>query len=95
MSLQPQIIPKGTIAWTIPVHSYISRQVFCPYATIIYAYWRLGQRSVHNTGLLPMPAAPAVRSQPSRDILDAFQTNPYPEVAKGLAEYWMLQRICG
>ena len=42
------------------------------------------------TGLLPVPAGPAgaIDSLGTAEWV-LFKHNPYPEVAKGLAEYWM------
>jgi len=49
-----------------------------------------GQPADKVTGLLPVPAGPAgaIEELTTADWL-LFKHNPYPEVAKGLAEYWM------
>ncbi len=89
-----KIIPKGTIAWdsTGNNKAYQSRQViFVLNPTSIYAHLAESDKELYNvTGLLPIPAGPA---GPIEELTTAewllFKHNPYPEVAKGLAEYWM------
>jgi multiple sugar transport system substrate-binding protein len=89
-----KIIPKGAIAWdnTGNNKAYQSRQVlFVLNPTSIYAYLAESDKELYNTtGLLPIPAGPAgsiAELGTAEWVL--FKHNPYPEVAKGLAEYWM------
>jgi multiple sugar transport system substrate-binding protein len=89
-----KIIPKGTIAWdnTGNNKAYQSKQViFVLNPTSIYAYLADSDKELYNsTGLLPIPAGPAgAISELSTTELLLFKQNPYPEIAKGLAEYWM------
>ncbi len=89
-----KIIPKGTIAWdnTGNNKAYQSRQVmFVLNPTSIYAYLAESDKELYNvTGLLPIPAGPAgAIAELSTTEWLLFKHNPYPEVAKGLAEYWM------
>jgi len=89
-----KIIPKGAIAWdnTGNNKAYQSRQViFVLNPTSIYAHLADSDKELYNvTGLLPVPAGPAgaVEELTTAEWL-LFKKNPYPEVAKGLAEYWM------
>ena len=89
-----KIIPKGAIAWdnTGNNKAYQSRQViFVLNPTSIYAYLAESDKELYNaTGLLPVPAGPAgaIEELSTAEWL-LFKHNPYPEVAKGLAEYWM------
>jgi multiple sugar transport system substrate-binding protein len=89
-----KIIPKGTIGWdnTGNNKAYQSRQViFVLNPTSIYAYLAESDKELYdNTGLLPIPAGPAgaISELTTAEWL-LFKNNPYPEVAKGLAEYWM------
>ena len=94
MYLRHKIIPKGTIAWdnTGNNKAYQSRQViFVQNATSIYAYLAESDKELYNTtGLLPMPAGPAgAFATLGTTYWVLFKHNPYPEVAKGLIEYWM------
>jgi len=94
MYLKHKIIPKGTIAWdnTGNNKAYQSRQViFVQNATSIYAYLAESDKDLYNTtGLLPMPAGPAGAFATLGTVYWVlFKHNPYPEVARGLAEYWM------
>ena len=94
MFLKHKIIPKGTIAWdnTGNNKAYQSRQViFVQNATSIYAYLAESDKELYNaTGLLPMPAGPAgAFAYLGTTYWGLFKRNPYPELAKGLAEYWM------
>src|SRR6266567_152140 len=94
MFTKHKIIPKGAIAWdnTGNNKAYQSRQViFVLNPTSIYAHLADSDKELYNvTGLLPVPAGPA---GPIEELTTAewllFKHNPYPEVAKGLAEYWM------
>jgi len=94
MYLKHKIIPKGTISWdnTGNNKAYQSRQViFVQNATSIYAYLAESDKELYNnTGLLPMPAGPAgAFATLGTTYWVLFKHNPYPEAAKGLAEYWM------
>src|SRR5215471_7859772 len=94
MYLKHKIIPKGAISWdnTGNNKAYQSRQViFVLNPTSIYAYLSESDKELYNvTGLLPVPAGPAgaIEELTTAEWL-LFNKNPYPEVAKGLAEYWM------
>jgi len=89
-----KIIPKGAIAWdnTGNNKAYQSRQViFVLNPTSIYAHLAESDKELYDvTGLLPIPAGPAgaIEELTTAELL-LFKHNPYPEVAKGLAEYWM------
>ena len=89
-----KIIPKGTIAWdnTGNNKAYQSRQViFVLNPTSIYAHLGESDKELYSvTGLLPVPAGPAgAIEELSANNWSLFKHNPYPEIAKGLAEYWM------
>ena len=59
--------------------------------TSIYAHLADSDKELYDvTGLLPVPAGPAgaIDALGTTEWL-LFKHNPYPEVAKGLAEYWM------
>src|SRR5437899_729179 len=94
MFTKHKIIPKGAIAWdnTGNNKAYQSRQViFVLNPTSIYAHLAESDKELYNvTGLLPLPAGPAgaIEELTTAEWL-LFKQNPYPEVAKGLAEYWM------
>jgi multiple sugar transport system substrate-binding protein len=89
-----KIIPKGAISWdnTGNNKAYQSRQViFVTNPTSIYAHLAESDKELYDvTQLLPVPAGPAgaVDSLSTTEWL-LFKHNPYPEVAKGLAAYWM------
>ena len=89
-----KIIPKGAISWdnTGNNKAYQSRQViFVLNPTSIYAHLADSDPELYkNTGLFPIPAGPAgaVEELTTAEWI-LFKQNPYPEVAKGLAEYWM------
>jgi multiple sugar transport system substrate-binding protein len=94
MYLKHKIIPKGAIAWdnTGNNKAYQSRQVlFVLNPTSIYAYLAESDKELYNTtGLLPIPAGPAGSiAEVSTAEWILFKHNPYPEIAKGLADYWM------
>src|SRR5215468_11184212 len=94
MYLKHKIIPKGAISWdnTGNNKAYQSRQViFVQNATSIYAYLAESDKELYNvTGLLPTPAGPAgAFANLGATYWGLFKHNPYPEVAKGLVEYWM------
>ena len=89
-----KIIPKGAIGWdnTGNNKAYQSRQViFVQNATSIYAHLAESDTDLYNvTGLLPTPAGPAGAFESlGSTYWVLFKHNPYPELAKGLAEYWM------
>jgi multiple sugar transport system substrate-binding protein len=89
-----KIIPKGAISWdnTGNNKAYQSRQViFVLNPTSIYAHLAESDKDLYNTtGLFPVPAGPAGRVEElTTTEWVLFKHNPYPEVAKGLAEYWM------
>ena len=89
-----KIIPKGAVGWdnTGNNKAYQSRQVlFVTNPTSLYAHLADSDTELyHTTGLLPVPAGPAgaIDALGTTEWL-LFKHNPYPEVAKGLAEYWM------
>jgi ABC-type glycerol-3-phosphate transport system substrate-binding protein len=94
MFTKHKIIPKGAIAWdnTSNNKAYQSRQVvYVLNPTSIYAHLADSDKELYKvTGLLPIPAGPAgaIEELTTADWL-LFRHNPYPEVARGLAEYWM------
>jgi multiple sugar transport system substrate-binding protein len=94
MYTKHKIIPKGATAWdnTSNNKAYQSRQViFVTNPTSIYAHLADSDKELYDTTrLLPVPAGPAgaIDSLGTTEWL-LFKKNPYPEVAKGLAEYWM------
>jgi len=89
-----KIIPKGAVSWdnTGNNKAYQSRQViFVTNPTSIYAYLAESDKELYDvTRLLPVPAGPAgaIDSLGTAEWL-LFKHNPYPEVAKGLVEYYM------
>jgi multiple sugar transport system substrate-binding protein len=89
-----KIIPKGTISWDNQGNNkaYQSRQViFVLNPTSIYAHLAESDKELCNvTGLLPIPAGPAgaIEELTTAEWL-LFKHNPYPEVAKGLVQYYM------
>ena len=89
-----KIIPKGAISWdnTGNNKAYQSRQViFVLNPTSIYAHLADSDKDLYNTtGVLPVPAGPAGRVEElTTTEWVLFKHNPYPEIAKGLAAYWM------
>jgi multiple sugar transport system substrate-binding protein len=89
-----KIIPKGTVSWdnTGNNKAYQSRQViFVLNPTSIYAHLADSDKDLYNiTGLSPVPAGPAgaIEELTTGEWM-LFRHNPYPEVAKGLVDYWM------
>jgi multiple sugar transport system substrate-binding protein len=89
-----KIIPKGTISWDNQGNNkaFQSRQViFVLNPTSIYAHLAESDKELYDvTGLLPVPAGPggAFHSLGTAEWL-LFKHNPYPEVAKGLVQYYM------
>jgi multiple sugar transport system substrate-binding protein len=94
MYTKHKIIPKGATGWdnTSNNKAYQSKQViFVTNPTSIYAHLADSDKALYDsTRLLPVPAGPAgaVDSLGTTEWL-LFKNNPYPELAKGLAEYWM------
>jgi len=94
MYLKHKLIPKGAISWDNQGNNkaYQSRQViFVVNASSIYAYLSESDKELYEvTGMFPSPAGPG---GPSDRIGTGewmlFRHNPYPEVAKGLVEYYM------
>ena len=90
-----KIIPKGAIAWdnTGNNKAYQSRQVL--FVLNPTEYLRLSGRIRQRAVQRHRPAADAGwagwlhRGTRARRQWVLFKHNPYPEVAKGLAEYWM------
>jgi multiple sugar transport system substrate-binding protein len=94
MYLKHKIIPKGSISWNNQGNNkaYQSRQViFVVNSSSIYAHLGESDKELQEvTGLLPKPAGPAGgydRLNTAEWFL--FRHNPYPEVAKGLIQYYM------
>lgn len=89
-----KIIPKGATGWdnTGNNKAYQSRQViFVLNPTSIYAHLADSDKDLYNnTGLFPAPAGPAGAFENlSTAEWVLFKQNPYPEFARGLADYWM------
>jgi multiple sugar transport system substrate-binding protein len=89
-----KIVPKDAISWdnTGNNKAYQSRQViFVLNPTSIYAYLAESDKELYDTtGLLPVPAGPAgAFEELTTGYWALFKHNPYPEVAKGLAQYYM------
>jgi multiple sugar transport system substrate-binding protein len=90
-----QIIPKGAIgntdiAWNNK--SYQSGQVaFISNQTSVYAYLATEDPELmKKTGLFGVPAGPAgAFNQINTWSLGLFKQSPYPELARGLAEYFL------
>jgi multiple sugar transport system substrate-binding protein len=94
MYLKHKIIPKGAISWDNIGNNkaFQSRQViFVLNPTSIYAHLMESDQELYDvTGLLPVPAGPAGAFEALTTAAWAlFKHNPYPEIAKGLVEYWM------
>jgi multiple sugar transport system substrate-binding protein len=94
MYLKHKIIPKGATAWdnTGNNKAYQSRQViFVLNPSSIFAHLADSDKDLYNnTGMLPIPAGPAgAIEELSTGEWVLFKHNPYAEIAKGLAEYWM------
>jgi multiple sugar transport system substrate-binding protein len=89
-----KIIPKGAISWDNQGNNkaYQSRQViFVDNASSIYAHLAESDKELYDvTGMLPAPSGPAGASdRMGTGEWMLFKHNPYPEVAKGLVEYYM------
>jgi multiple sugar transport system substrate-binding protein len=94
MYLKHKIIPKGTISWNNQGNNkaYQSRQViFVVNSSSIYAHLSESDKELYDvTGILPVPAGPAGASdRVGTAEWFLFKHNPYPEVAKGLIQYYM------
>jgi multiple sugar transport system substrate-binding protein len=94
MYLKHKIIPKGSISWNNQGNNkaFQSRQViFVVNSSSILAHIGESDKELYDvTGLLPKPAGPAgsfERMGTGEWFL--FKHNPYPEVAKGLVQYYM------
>jgi len=89
-----KIIPKGTISWDNQGNNkaYQSGQViFVLNPSSIYAHLAESNKELYDmTGMLPVPAGPAgsVEELTTGEWV-LFKHNPYPEVAKGLVQYYM------
>jgi multiple sugar transport system substrate-binding protein len=89
-----KIIPKGTISWDNQGNNkaYQSRQViFVMNPSSTYAHLRDSDKELYDvTGMLPTPAGPAGSAE---ELTTAewmvFKQTPYPELAKGLIQYYM------
>jgi multiple sugar transport system substrate-binding protein len=94
MYLKHKIIPKGSISWNNQGNNkaYQSRQViFVVNSSSIYAHLSESDKELYDvTGILPVPAGPAGASdRVGTAEWFLFKHNPYPEVAKGLIQYYM------
>jgi multiple sugar transport system substrate-binding protein len=89
-----KIIPKGAISWDNQGNNkaYQSRQViFALNPSSIYAHMAESDKELYDvTGMLPVPAGPAgaIEELTTAEWL-LFKHNPYPELAKGLVQYYM------
>jgi multiple sugar transport system substrate-binding protein len=89
-----KIIPKGAISWDNQGNNkaYQSRQViFVVNASSIYAHLSESDKELYDvTGMFAAPGGPAGPSdRVSTQEYFLFKHNPYPEVAKGLVQYYM------
>jgi len=89
-----KIIPKGSISWDNQGNNkaYQSRQVvFVLNPSSIYAHLAESDKELYDmTGMLPIPAGPAgAIEELSTGEWMIFKHTPYPEVAKGLVQYYM------
>src|SRR5215831_4930165 len=89
-----KIIPKGAISWDNQGNNkaYQSRQViFVLNASSIYAHLAESDKELYEiTGMLPVPAGPAgPGDQLGTGEWMLFKHNSYPEMAKGLVQYYM------
>jgi multiple sugar transport system substrate-binding protein len=89
-----RIIPKGAISWDNQGNNkaYQSRQViFVINASSIYAHLAESDKELYDmTGMLPAPGGPAGQNdRVGTAEWWLFKHNPYPEVAKGLVQYYM------
>jgi multiple sugar transport system substrate-binding protein len=89
-----KIIPPGTISWDNSGNNkaYQSKQAaFIMNPSSVYAYLNQNDQDLKNaTGLFPVPAGPkGTVNQIDTWAFGAFKKNPYPELAKGLLDYFM------
>jgi hypothetical protein len=89
-----KIIPPGAISWDNSGNNkaYQSKQAaFVMNPTSIYAYLDGNDKDLQKvTGLMPVPAGPkGAVNQIDTWAYGAFKKTPYPELAKGLLEYFM------
>src|SRR6266446_39120 len=89
-----KIIPPGAISWDNSGNNkaYQSKQAaFVMNPTSIYAYLDGNDKDLQKvTGLMPVPAGPkGAINQIDTWAYGAFKKTPYPELAKGLLEYFM------
>ena len=94
MYLKHKIIPKGAISWDNQGNNkaYQSRQViFALNPSSIYAHLAESDKELYDvTGMLPCrPARRGAIEELTTAEWMLFKHNPYPEVAKGLVEYYM------
>jgi multiple sugar transport system substrate-binding protein len=89
-----KLIPKGAISWDNQGNNkaYQSRQViFALNPSSIYAHLAESDKELYDiTGMFPVPAGPAgaIEELSTGEWL-LYKHNPYPEVAKGLVQYYM------
>jgi multiple sugar transport system substrate-binding protein len=89
-----KIIPQGAIGWDNSGNNkaYQSRQAaFVMNPSSIYAYLDSNDRDLQKvTGLFPVPAGPkGTVNQIDTWSYGAFKKNPYPDIARGLIDYFM------
>jgi multiple sugar transport system substrate-binding protein len=89
-----KIIPPGSISWDNSGNNkaYQSRQAaFVMNPSSIYAYLNGNDQDLQKvTGLFPVPAGPkGTVNQIDTWAYGAFKKNPYPELARGLLDYFM------
>jgi multiple sugar transport system substrate-binding protein len=94
MYLKHKLIPKGAISWDNQGNNkaYQSRQViFVLNPSSIFAHLGESDKELYDvTAMLPAPAGPAgaIEELTTTEWL-LYKQNPYPELAKGLVEYYM------
>jgi multiple sugar transport system substrate-binding protein len=89
-----KIIPQGAIAWDNSGNNkaYQSKQAaFVMNPSSIYAYLDSNDKDLQKvTGLFPVPAGPkGTVNQIDTWSYGAFKKNPYPDLARGLIDYFM------
>lgn len=89
-----KIIAPGAISWDNSGNNkaYQSKQAaFVMNPTSVYAYLDGNDKDLQKaTGLFPVPAGPkGTVNQIDTWAFGAFKKNPYPELAKGLIDYFM------
>jgi multiple sugar transport system substrate-binding protein len=89
-----KIIAPGSISWDNSGNNkaYQSKQAaFVMNPTSVYAYLDGNDKDLQKaTGLFPVPAGPkGTVNQIDTWAFGAFKKNPYPELAKGLIDYFM------